>query len=198
MADSSALVGNVSSLLGQAETTSKKASNKELGKDAFLQLLVAQLKNQDPMKPMDDTSFIAEMAQFSSLEQMQNLNKTMESAQQFGALSQAAGMIGKYVVIQDSSSGDGSSQYTGQVSEVRSSGGELKVVIGGQEYKASDILQVGATPFTNVKSGASTTTGASDTTTNSNTTTNTTTSDATASDTTSSGNTTDNGQPAQS
>jgi flagellar basal-body rod modification protein FlgD len=154
MADSSALVGNVSSLLGQAETTSKKASNKELGKDAFLQLLVAQLKNQDPMKPMDDTSFIAEMAQFSSLEQMQNLNKTMESSQQFASLSQAAGMIGKYVVIQDN--GEEGTQHTGKVSEVRSTGGKLSVVLDdGKDYDASTILQVGSNPFHLTSSGAS-------------------------------------------
>lgn len=49
----------------------------EMGKDQFLNLLVTQLKYQDPLNPMDDKSFIAEMAQFSSLEQMQNLSSVM-------------------------------------------------------------------------------------------------------------------------
>lgn len=49
----------------------------ELGKDAFLQILVAQMANQDPLSPTSDTEFIAQMAQFSSLEQIQNLNETM-------------------------------------------------------------------------------------------------------------------------
>lgn len=48
----------------------------ELGKDAFLKLLATQLANQDPLNPTDDTQFIAQLAQFSSLEQMSNLNKT--------------------------------------------------------------------------------------------------------------------------
>ena len=57
-------------------TTEK--DNGALGKDAFLKLLFTQLQNQDPTSPMDDKEFIAQMAQFSSLEQMQNMTKAME------------------------------------------------------------------------------------------------------------------------
>ncbi len=63
------------------ETQNKKIQSGDLDKDAFLRLLVTQLQNQDPLNPMEDREFIAQMAQFSSLEQMQNLNKTLESTQ---------------------------------------------------------------------------------------------------------------------
>ncbi len=55
-------------------TTKQKTPSNALDKDAFLKLLVTQMQNQDPLSPMEDREFIAQMAQFSSLEQMQNLN----------------------------------------------------------------------------------------------------------------------------
>ena len=56
--------------------------NKDLDKDAFLRLLTTQLANQDPLNPIEDREFIAQLAQFSSLEQMQNLNKNMETTRE--------------------------------------------------------------------------------------------------------------------
>ncbi|MNS44753.1 Basal-body rod modification protein FlgD [compost metagenome] len=138
------LVGSVKDLIGQADKSSARKVNKELGKDAFLQLLVSQLKHQDPMKPMDDTSFIAEMAQFSSLEQMQNMNKLLEAQQSFGQLSQASNMIGKYVTIQ--LPGEEAQIVTGKVEEVRSMAGQINVVIDGKPYNSVDIRQVSDKP----------------------------------------------------
>jgi len=65
----------------QAGTTStaKEESRDTLGKDDFLSLLVTQLKYQDPMEPLKDTEFIAQLAQFNALEQAQNTNKGIES-----------------------------------------------------------------------------------------------------------------------
>jgi len=68
-----------------------RAPNSNLGKDEFLKLLVVQLANQNPLEPMNDQDFIAQMAQFSSLEQMQNLNNSFLGMK-------ANSMIGKTVI----------------------------------------------------------------------------------------------------
>ncbi|MEY9975994.1 flagellar hook assembly protein FlgD [Lysinibacillus sp. RC79] len=78
----------------------KQTGNSELGKDAFLQLLIAQLSHQDPTNPMDDREFISQMAQFSSLEQMQNMTKAMQSllaSQQQTQLMSYTTFVGKEV-----------------------------------------------------------------------------------------------------
>lgn len=61
-----------------ANNPTETKKNDDLGKDTFLQLLVTQLKNQDPLDPQDNSSYIAELAQFSSLEQMTNVAKSLE------------------------------------------------------------------------------------------------------------------------
>jgi len=75
-----------------------------LGKDDFLQLLVAQMQNQDPLEPMDNTDFIAQLAQFSSLEQMSNIADGIDQSNEWDYLQMqsinnvmAAGLIGKEV-----------------------------------------------------------------------------------------------------
>ncbi|WP_062048721.1 flagellar hook assembly protein FlgD [Bacillus sp. JCM 19034] len=81
---------------------SQQLNNKQniLGKDDFLKILIAQLQNQDPANPMDDREFIAQMAQFSSLEQMTNMNQAIQSfvqLQQSQSLVQHSELIGKTV-----------------------------------------------------------------------------------------------------
>lgn len=83
-----------------AENTKK---NGEMGKDEFMKLLITQLENQDPLKPTDNTEFIAQMAQFSSLEGITNLNSTVNqfatSLQSTQAL-QASTLVGRSVQVQ--------------------------------------------------------------------------------------------------
>jgi flagellar basal-body rod modification protein FlgD len=81
------------------------SSSSALGKDAFLKLLVAQISHQDPLKPMDDTAFVAQLAQFSSLEQMMGVNTRLDSlaSQQSGTTNASlASMVGKSITLDGS------------------------------------------------------------------------------------------------
>ena len=94
--------------------------NSDLGKDAFLKILITQLSNQDPLDPLKDKDFIAQMAQFSTLEQMTNMNKSIE---QMAALNKASAVsyIGRVIEYTDD---DGLPAYS-QVGYVRFDNGKV-------------------------------------------------------------------------
>lgn len=86
----------------QYPTQSKAAGSSTVSKDDFLNLMVTQLKNQDPLNPSDPTQFTSQLAQFSSLEQLININQALESQSTQDTLSarvSAAGFIGKNVRV---------------------------------------------------------------------------------------------------
>lgn len=73
-----------------------------MGKDAFLQLLVTQMKNQNPLDPQDNTQFVSQLAQFSSLESMQNLTASVDSistSYQSSQALQASSLVGRSVIV---------------------------------------------------------------------------------------------------
>lgn len=89
-------IGNAASAYtGQEYGRTGTASYNELGRDVFLQLLVTQLRYQNPLNPVEDRAFLAELAQFSMLERIQELRMVVSAAQQL----QGIGMLGKRVVL---------------------------------------------------------------------------------------------------
>ena len=104
-------VGDSSQVLEQYQNKTKentKNTDNELGRDAFLELMVAQLKNQNPLKPTDNQAFVAQLAQFSTVEGIGQLNDTTESlATKFNSASalQASSMVGQNVIVEGNSTG---------------------------------------------------------------------------------------------
>ena len=84
----------------QGQTT----QNDALGKDAFMQLMMMQMKHQDPLNPMDNQAMLSQMAQFSSLEQMSNLNNNLAEANTMATFMDATRLLGKEVQILDPAS----------------------------------------------------------------------------------------------
>ena len=108
----------------------------ELGKDDFLQLLIAQLSHQDPTSPMQDTQFIAQMAQFSSLEQMTNMSSGFTKLASMLGSSEAAGAVGRHVDIDM-----GETVVSGAV-QAATRGEFPQVLVGGNWYDWSSVKTV--------------------------------------------------------
>lgn len=118
-----------------AENNGRKTSN-ELGKDDFLKLLIAQMSNQDPTEPMENTEFIAQMAQFSSLEQMTNMSSSFEKMTQYLTSSESSSMLGKTVELKV-----GDTTVTGVVSgAIR--GDTPEVIVNGMRYELNKVAAV--------------------------------------------------------
>lgn len=113
-----------------------RQAQQSLGKDDFLKLLITQLSNQDPTSPMDNTQFIAQMAQFSSLEQMTNMNQEFGKLNNMLISSQAVGTIGKTVDVDV-----GGVKTTGTVDAV-TYGNNPQVRIGNIYYDMKQISAV--------------------------------------------------------
>jgi flagellar basal-body rod modification protein FlgD len=122
-----------------ATSSTAQVEQDPLGKDAFLRLLITQLQYQNPLDPMKDRDFIAQMAQFSSLEQMQNLNASIDSLRLMEAASQAASLIGRQVTLLTPS---GDSTLTGTVESVHFQAGVPQIVVDGVEYDLGLVAEV--------------------------------------------------------
>lgn len=138
MADTTGLMATVKN--GKMDETSTKLSSTkkpggEMGKDEFLQLLVAQMKYQDPLEPTDNTQYVSQLASFSSLEQMQNLNQTTVNSQAFS-------LVGKEVIMETTSSSGSTSYLRGKVDYVTMNGNKAYFSINNKLYPSDDLYTV--------------------------------------------------------
>lgn len=120
--------------------TRKTGENQNLDSSDFLKLLITQLTNQDPLKPMEDKEFMAQMAQFSSLEEMTQLNSTMSNFVQSQQAQSASAYLGNRVTILS----EGGNQIEGLVSAVNSKNaeGKVTVTVDGKDYDVKQIQSV--------------------------------------------------------
>jgi flagellar basal-body rod modification protein FlgD len=110
-----------------------------LGKDDFLRLLVVQLENQDPTSPLDDREFIAQMAQFSALEQMTEMNRTLSNIVTNAKINLSYSLLGRQVEVIDRTTG---MIESGMVSEVSFGSGVPTVSFDGLTYSVDDVTKV--------------------------------------------------------
>ena len=110
----------------------KSASNSGMDKDAFLQLLVAQMKYQDPLEPTSNTEFISQYAQFSQVEQLQNMAGSMD-------LQRASQLVGQEVRVKTTSSSGDTNYVEGKVDYVAYENGKAFLSIGGNMYSMDDL-----------------------------------------------------------
>jgi len=123
-------------------TTNTRQPKQQLGSEDFMKLLAVQFQSQDPMKPMEDTAFIAQMAQFSALQNSTDLTKQMALLRSDQQNLAANGMLGRTVTVSD----DKGNPVIGQVSAVLSTDNGPALVVNGQQYNLSTVTRIETTP----------------------------------------------------
>jgi len=108
-----------------------------LGQDAFLRLMMEQLKYQDPMDPMSNDEFLSQQAQFTQISELQKLNNSMNASNQ---IMQASSLIGKTVVLPNPDKP--TENIEGRVSEAKISSNGASIVIDGQDYPIDSITSI--------------------------------------------------------
>ena len=126
--------GQIQETASQSSVQKSSGSN-GMDKDAFLQLLVAQMKYQDPLEPTSNTEYISQYATFSQVEQMQNMAASME-------LSRASSLVGKLVTVETTDSNGETKQIQGMVEYVTYENNKAYVSIDGTLYSADDVVAV--------------------------------------------------------
>ncbi|HZS90579.1 MAG TPA: flagellar hook capping FlgD N-terminal domain-containing protein [Chloroflexota bacterium] len=129
-----------------ATGTAQQATTQSLaGTDTFLKLLVAQMRNQDPMQPMDDQTFISELAQFNTVEQLLNVKQSLDAQAGSQQAAEAMALLGKRITYTSATAG-GNTTSQGVVAAVSLAGGQPQLQIGQGYIPLSAVTSVQETP----------------------------------------------------
>jgi flagellar basal-body rod modification protein FlgD len=148
--------------LSTYQSQNRSTGSSQLGKDEFLKILMSQLQHQDPMNPMQDKDFVAQMATFSTLEQITNMGKAFEDfvqLQKQGSLIAYQQMIGKevsYSVPVEGEDGVAVKNGEGTIENIQYSNGEITFSLSdGSVVRPENIFEVQATTNENLMMQAS-------------------------------------------
>ena len=117
------------------QSTEKKSGNNGLDKNAFLQLLVAQMKYQDPLEPTSNTEYVSQLATFTELEEMQNLVSAADK-------ERASALVGQVVTVKVTGANGNETYEQGVVDYVTYEGSKTLLGINGGEYSLDDLLSI--------------------------------------------------------
>lgn len=135
MATTAPVVNGQVQISESSQQTKERKTNDSLGKEDFLLLLVTQMQYQDPLEPTSNTEYVAQLAQFSELEQMENLNSTTVN-------TSAYSLVGKEVKVEQKSSTGQATEVQGTVDYVTIQNNKAYVSINGSLYSYDDITEV--------------------------------------------------------
>lgn len=123
------------------EEEKETAAGNDLGYDEFLQLLCAEMQYQDPLEPTSNTEYVAQLATFSQMESMLNMQNSIES-------TKANNLVGKYVIVKTTSPTTGDTEaVAGFVDYVQYENNEKYIYINGDRYSLDDVYQVADTEY---------------------------------------------------
>ena len=117
------------------QSTEKSTKNNGLDKNAFLQLLVAQMKYQDPLEPTSNTEYVSQLATFTELEEMQNLVAAADK-------ERASSLVGQIVTVKVTGANGSETYQQGVVDYVTYEGSKTLLGINGGEYSLDDLLSI--------------------------------------------------------
>lgn len=140
--NSNIAMGNTASVIdgilqqnSNVEKTKTAAEMNALGKESFLQLLVCQMENQDPLQPTTDTEWVSQLATYSQLEQMQNMNLSLTNTQAFN-------LVGQEVILNTTTEQGETKSVSGAVDYVTVKGGKAYLSVEGNLYPMDDLVSV--------------------------------------------------------